>query len=57
MTGIVVKAKVKELVKAVDLDLSSDFMPKINLKVTQMVKDAIERAKANQRKTVMARDV
>ena len=55
MTGIVVKAKVKEQLKA--LNLSADFMPTINKKVNQMVLDAIERAKANQRKTVMARDL
>ncbi|MBW3016784.1 DUF1931 domain-containing protein [Candidatus Woesearchaeota archaeon] len=55
MTGIVVKAKVKELAKG--MNISTDFMPKMDEEVNKMVVKALDRARANNRKTVMARDI
>jgi histone H3/H4 len=52
---IIVKAKLKEL--AGDFSVASDFAEKLDEKVTLMIKEACERAQANNRKTVMARDL
>lgn len=52
---IVVKAKIKEL--SGEFNVSGDFADALDKKVTQMVKDACERAKANNRRTVMAKDI
>lgn len=53
--SIVVKAKVKELSK--DYNVAADFVDALDKKVTQLVNDALARAQANGRKTVMARDL
>lgn len=52
---IVVKAKIKEIAGA--FNVSGDFPDALANKVEQMVKDAIERAKANNRRTVMPKDI
>lgn len=52
---IVVKTKIKEM--AGDYSVSSDFGEELNKKVKQIVENAIKRAEANGRKTVMARDI
>lgn len=52
---IVVKSKIKELVG--NANVSSDFADALNKKVEALVKDAVERAEANNRKTVMAKDL
>ena len=52
---IVVKAKLKEV--AQDYSIASDFAEKLDEKVTQLIKDACARAQANNRKTVMGRDL
>ena len=56
---VVVKAKIKEFAKVGDktLNVASDFAIKLNEKAVAMIKDACERAKANGRNTVMAKDV
>lgn len=53
--SIVVKAKIKEI--AGTFNVSADFGDALAKKVEQMVKDAIERAKSNQRRTVMPKDL
>ncbi len=53
--AIVVKAQVKSLTQG--YNVSSDFVDELDKKVHGLVKGAIERAKANGRKTVMARDL
>ena len=53
--SIVVKAQVKNLVSG--YNLSGDFVDELDRKVHDLVKGAIDRAKANGRKTVMARDL
>jgi len=53
--SIVVKSKIKELVGT--YNVSGDFSEVLNIKVKQMVQDAVKRAEANNRKTVMGRDI
>ncbi len=55
MVDIVVKAKVKEL--ASGYNVAADFADEIDNQVKEMVKKAISRAKANGRRTVMAKDL
>lgn len=52
---IVVKAKIKEL--AGNYNVSGDFAEALDAKVSELVKTAIARAEANNRKTVMAKDL
>jgi hypothetical protein len=52
---IIVKAKIKEV--AGEFSVAADFADKLDEKVAQMVKEACERAQANNRRTVMARDL
>lgn len=52
---IVVKAKIKDMVK--DCSISSDFAEALDLKVREMIATAEKRAKANGRKTLMAKDL
>ena len=52
---LVVKAKIKDI--AGTYNVAGDFADALNKKVEQMVKDAIARAEANGRKTVMAKDL
>ena len=37
--------------------VADDFLPELDAKVRKLVEDAVERAKANSRKTVMGRDL
>jgi len=53
---LVVTSKVKEAIKAEGCNTASDAVEAISAKVTAMVKDAAERAKANGRKTVRGVD-
>ena len=53
---LVVTSKVKEAIKAEGCNTASDAVEAISTKVTAMVKDAAERAKANGRKTVRGVD-
>lgn len=55
MVDLIVKSKIKEAVK--DLDVAAEVMPALNKKVEQILKEASERAKANGRKTLQARDI
>ena len=53
--GLIVKSKIKEY--AGDFNVAGDFADSLSKKAEQMVKDACERAKANGRKTIMAKDI
>lgn len=53
--NFVVRSKIKEYIK--DMNISSDFSEALSKKCEQLIKDAIERAKANGRRTVQGRDV
>ena len=37
--------------------IADDFLPELDAKVRKLVEDAVERAKANNRRTVMGRDL
>jgi histone H3/H4 len=53
--SLVARSKVKEIVG--DFNISGDFFPALDQEVTEVVKRAVDRAKKNQRRTVMARDI
>lgn len=52
---VIVKSKIKEIVGKTNV--SADFNDELNKKVKQMIQDAVKRAEANGRKTVMGRDI
>ena len=53
--SIIVKSKIKEI--AGDFNVAGDVAEALNTKVEQLIRDAAERAKANNRKTLMAKDL
>ena len=64
MPMIIVKAQVSGLVKRLSEEdktginnISSDFLPALEKKVKQLVKDSVSRAKENGRRTLMSRDI
>jgi histone H3/H4 len=52
---VIVKSKIKEMVGT--YNVSADFNVELNKKVKSMITDAMKRAEANGRKTVMGRDI
>ena len=52
---LVVKSKIKEVVK--ELNVAGDFAEALEKKVETLIAEATERAKANGRRTVQARDL
>lgn len=52
---LVVKAKIKDY--ATGYNVASDFADALNEKVVTLIKDAVKRAEANGRKTVMGKDL
>lgn len=62
MTGIIVKSKIKEVVKKLDEEnqvnnIAEEVGAELDKKVEEMLSSAVKRAKANQRKTLLARDL
>jgi len=56
MSGtLVVRTKIKELTE--NYSVSSDFGDALDEKVKDIIKDALRRAEANGRKTVMSKDL
>lgn len=56
MSGtLVVRSKIKELTD--NFSVSSDFGDVLDEKVKSLIKDAIRRAEANGRRTVMSKDL
>ena len=53
--SIVVKAKIKEVVG--NYQVSSDYVNALDRVVRDVIKNSIERAEANHRRTVMAKDL
>lgn len=53
--SLVVRSKIKDYVK--DMNVSGDFSEALSKKCEQLIKDAMERAKANSRRTVQSRDL
>lgn len=54
-TMLVVKAKIKDY--ATGYNVAGDFADALNEKTAQLIKDAVKRADANGRRTVMAKDL
>ena len=52
---LVTKAQIKQVVG--DINISEDFYPALNMEVERILKRALERAKQNNRRTLMARDI
>jgi len=62
MTGIVVKSQIRRKVKELDKEkiignVAEEVEEALDKKVEEILSKAIERAKANQRKTLQARDL
>ena len=62
MTGIIVKSKIKEIVKKFDEEgnvnnISDEVGDALDKKVEEILSNGVKRAKANQRKTLFARDL
>ena len=62
--GLVVKTQIAAVVKEINKakgfqvnNVAEDFLPAINAKVRKMVEEAVERAQANNRRTLMGRDL
>ena len=55
MTGIVVRTKIKEYVK--DLNVAAEVGEALDKVVEELLKKGVERAKANGRRTLQARDL
>jgi histone H3/H4 len=62
MSGIIIKSKIREIVKKLDPEnsvssVSEEVETALEEKVEDLLKKGIERAKANQRRTLLARDL
>lgn len=62
MTGIVIKSKIREMVKRLDEsgeinNVAEEVEEALDKKVEEILSQAVKRAKANQRKTLFARDL
>ncbi len=51
----VIRSKIKDITK--DMSVASDFADALDIKVKEMIEQAMHRAKANGRNTVMVRDI
>ena len=56
MVDLLVQSKVRAYIKSKGLNTGGDALDQLDKAVTKMLDHAIERAKANDRKTLMARD-
>lgn len=54
---LVVQSKIKEVAKKHDVNVSGDFADSLSKKVEGMICDAVNRAKANGRKTLRGYDL
>ena len=52
---LVTKAQIKSIVG--DVNISEEFYPALNIEVKNLITKALERAKKNNRRTIMARDL
>ncbi len=57
MEVLVVQSKVKETIKKHGMNTAGDFVEALSKEVEALIKKAVERAKANGRKTVRAADL
>ena len=52
---LIVKSRIKEIVG--EINVGGDFAEALDAKAEQMVRDAVKRAEANGRRTIMAKDL
>ena len=52
---VVVRSRIKEIAEG--MNVAGDFAEHLNEEVTSLIKKACERAKANKRSTIQARDI
>jgi histone H3/H4 len=62
MPGLIIKSKIREIVKKLDSEglitsVAEEVEEAMDKKAEEMLIAAIQRAKANQRKTLLARDL
>ena len=62
MPNIIIRSKIKEIVKKIDTEgnvnnISDEVCEALDKKVEEILTEAVKRAKANQRKTLFARDL
>ncbi len=62
MAGIIIKSKIREIVKKLDSDgiinnVAEEVEEALEFKVEEIIGDGVKRAKANQRRTLLARDL
>jgi len=55
MVNLIIKSNIKEFVP--DMSVAAEVADTLNKKVEQILKEAAERAKANGRRTLQARDL
>ncbi len=60
--GLIIKSKIREIVKKLDNEISitsvaEEVETELEKKVEEMLSNAIKRAKSNQRRTLLARDL
>jgi histone H3/H4 len=55
MVDLIVKSKIKSAVP--EMNVAGEVVDALNKKVEQLLKEAVERAKANGRRTLQARDL
>ncbi|MBR9700305.1 DUF1931 domain-containing protein [Candidatus Woesearchaeota archaeon] len=53
--SLVVKSKIKELTG--EFNVAGDFSPALDAKVENLIREAMRRAEANNRRTIMAKDL
>ena len=62
MAGIIIKSKIREIVKKLDSDgiinsVAEEVEKALEFKVEEIIGEGVKRAKANQRRTLLARDL
>jgi len=62
MTGIIVKSRIKEIIRKADTEgiinnVAEEVEEALEFKVEEIIGEGVKRAKANQRKTLLARDL
>jgi hypothetical protein len=62
MTGIIIKSKVRDLVKKLDPEgnitsVAEEVETELEKKVEELIVNGLKRARANQRRTLLARDL
>ena len=62
MPGLIIKSKIREVVKKLDTEgivnnVAEEVEEALDKKTEELLFEAIKRAKANQRKTLLARDL